>query len=305
MTLVLLNPHAQGGRTARLAPVLADWLQVHAPTVTLAAPEALADSLALLRSLPRGSRVVAVGGDGTVNRWLPTLLENQLTLGLVPMGSGNDCARGLGLFGLSWQAALHHALHGPAQPVDTGQACWSDLQGLAHQAPFLSSFTAGFDSAVGLRALQGPRWLQGLPRYLWATLNELLHLRDWDLQVQADGVQMHKGRSLFASSLNTPSFGSGIPAVPHARMDDGYLNMLWAGPFSRLGALLMLPRLLVGRHLSHTRIATCAYRQLSLTCAQGVPLAVDGEYLGVAQALTVHCQAASLSTVPHPPNLLQ
>jgi len=305
MTLVLLNPHAQGGRAARLAPVLADWLQAHAPNVALAAPEALTDSLTLLRRLPAGSRVVAVGGDGTVNRWLPAILENQLTLGLVPMGSGNDSARGMGVYGMSWQAALKHALHAPSQQVDTGESCWTDMQGLAHQTPFLSSFTAGFDSAVGLRALQGPRWLQGLPRYLWSTLNELLHLRDWDLQVQLDGALVHPGRALFASSLNTPSFGSGIPAVPQARMDDAQLNLLWAGPFTRLGALLMLPRLLMGWHLSHPRIATNAYRQLDIACSQGVPLAADGEYLGVAQALSVRCLAASLACVPKWANDLQ
>jgi diacylglycerol kinase family enzyme len=284
---------------------LADWLQTQAPKATLAAPEALADSLALLRRLPAGSRVVAVGGDGSLNRWLPAILENQLTLGLVPMGSGNDCARGLGLQGMPWQAALQHALHAPSRRVDTGWATWNNLQGQPHQTPFLSSLTAGFDSAVGLRALQGPRWLQGLPRYLWATLNELLHLRDWDLQVRLDGVTVHAGRALFASSLNTPSFGSGMPAVPHARMDDSQLNLLWAGPFTRLGALCMLPRLLMGWHLSHPRIDTHAYRHMDIACSQGVPLAADGEFLGVTPTLSVTCLAASLACVPRWPNDLQ
>ena len=80
-----------------MAPAMAHWLQTHAPEAQLAAPAHLADSLAMLRSLPTGSRVVAVGGDGTLNCWLPAALENQLTLGLVPMGSGNDVARALGL----------------------------------------------------------------------------------------------------------------------------------------------------------------------------------------------------------------
>jgi diacylglycerol kinase family enzyme len=88
----------------------------------------LGESLALLRRRPTGSRVIAVGGDGTLNRWLPALLENQLTLGLVPMGSGNDCARALGLYGLPWPTALEHALRAPTQAVDTGQVNWIDLQ---------------------------------------------------------------------------------------------------------------------------------------------------------------------------------
>ena len=303
--LVLLNPHAQGGRALALLPQMRVWLKLQALDVTLAAPEALDASLALLRDQPQGSRVVVVGGDGTVNRWLPAILERDLTLGLVPMGSGNDIARALGLLGLSRQDAMHHALHAPAQAVDIGWAQWCDLQEQTYASPFLSSLTAGFDSAVGLRALQGPRWLGGLPRYLWATLKELLYLRDWNLQVHADGRVLHQGRALFASSLNTPSFGSGMPAVPHARMDDGQLDLLWAGPFSRGGALMMLPRLLTGRHLSHPRIDTQAYRQLEITCPEGVPLAADGEFLGFAQQLSLQCQAARLNAVTYRPKLLQ
>lgn len=295
MTLVLLNPHAQGGRAARMRPALGTAAQAHG--ATLAAPSTLSESLALLRCMPIGSRVVAVGGDGTLNRWLPALLERKLTLGLVPMGSGNDSARGLGLHGLPWADALAHALTGEPQAVDTGLATWTDLQGLEHHTPFLSSLTAGFDSAVGLRALHGPPWLRGLPRYLWATLAELIHLRDWPLSVYSDGQLLHQGPALFASSLNTPSFGSGIPAVPQARMNDGQLDLLWAGPFSRTGALLMLPRLLMGWHLSHPRIDTLPFETLTIDCASGVPLAADGEYLGVARQVTVGNCPVSLPIV--------
>ena len=297
MALVLLNPQAQGGRAARRVPALRAWLAAHAPDAQLAAPEALQDSVALLQSLPEGSRVVVVGGDGTLNCWLPTLLARRLTVGLVPMGSGNDSARAWGVCSLPWAQALALALQGPAQGIDTGLARWSDLQGQTHDTPFLSSLTAGFDSAVGLRALNGPIWLRSLPRYLWATLHELIHLRQWDLTLHSDGHLKHQGASLFASSLNTPTFGSGMPAVPHAQLADGQLDTLLAGTFDRLGALLMLPRLLIGRHLGHPRIVSWPYKQLDITCAQGVPLAADGEYLGEARHARIHCHAASLQVV--------
>jgi len=71
MALVLLNPHAQGGRAARRIPALQEWLAAHAPDAQLAAPEALQDSVALLQSLPEGSRVVVVGGDGTSTAGYP------------------------------------------------------------------------------------------------------------------------------------------------------------------------------------------------------------------------------------------
>jgi diacylglycerol kinase family enzyme len=299
MALVLLNPSAQGGRAARCIPALRQWLEAHATDATLAAPQALEDSIALLQALPAGSRVVVVGGDGTLNRWLPTLLDKQHTVGLVPMGSGNDSARAWGLQGLPWQVALSLALQGRAQATDAGLARWQDMQEQVHEVPFLSSLTAGFDAAVGLRALQGPRWLRGLPRYLWATLSELMRLRTWPLSLYSNGLLQHQGPCLFASSLNTPTFGSGMPAVPHARIDDGQLDALLAGEFTRGSALRMLPLLLAGRHLGHPHVQNWPYTQLDMACATGMPLAADGEYLGVAREVSIRCLPARLQVVRH------
>ena len=187
----------------------------------------------------------------------------------------------------------------PATPMDLGEVAF-DLTEARQRVPFASSLTAGFDSSVGLRALHGPRWLSGLPRYLWATLKELTFLRTWHLTVSADGQPRSSGPALFASSLNTPSFASGMPAVPHGRVDDGQLDALLAGPMGRLGVLNLLPRLLVGKHLGDPRVQCWPYKTLQVVCTEGVPLAADGEYLGLATQLHVQCQAAHLQVVRRP-----
>lgn len=291
---MLLNPHARGGRAAALLPTLQAALP---PDVALHAPRDLVDALALLEGLSFGSRVVAVGGDGTLNRWLPAVLHNELELGVVPMGSGNDVARSLGLHGRAPLASLVHALNADTRPMDVGCAEWRDPRGREYRALFLSSFTAGFDSAVVLRTLTGPRWLGGLPRYLWAALAELIHLQTWTLDVTANDKHLHSGPALFASSLNTPTFGSGMPATPAARTNDGLLNLLLAGPFGRLGALAMLPRLLTGTHLGHSRIRTLAFETLTVVSDNDLPLAADGEFLGYARHLRLSVLPGALSVV--------
>lgn len=294
---VVANPRAQGGRAVRLLPALRDALP---PGVELHTPDNVPAVLALLRTLPEGSRVVAVGGDGTLHRWLPALLERRHELGVVPLGSGNDTARALGLRNGSPLPWLTHALNGPASDMDTGLATWHDTLGERRETPFLSSLSAGFDAAVVARALTGPQRLRGLPRYLWATLRELAALRTWHLDVTVDGVHRHEGPALFAATLNTPTFGSGMPATPGARTHDGLLNLLVAGPFSRLGALGMLPRLLVGWHLSHPKIHTQAFEQMTVLGRGDLPLAADGEWLGLARSVTVAVRPASLRVVRAP-----
>lgn len=289
---VLINPHARGGRARQLADPLRHWCQAQAPGSVLQMPDTVAQAHQWLRQLPAGTRVTLVGGDGTINQMLPVLLECGLNLAVVPMGSGNDCARALGVAGRSWQQCLELAGSAPTRPIDVG---WLDCDVV--QRPFLSSLTVGFDSAVGYRALHGPRWLRGLPRYVLATLREISALQTWDMTIAADGTPIHQGPALFASTLNTPTYGSGMPATPQARVDDGWLNLLIAGQLNRLQVLGLLPLLLAGRHLGHAAIHTQPVRQLQIRCARPMPLATDGEYLGLSSDVAVRVKPAALQVV--------
>ena len=330
--LCLLNPHAQGGRLRHRAPALAQAVAQRAPAARWAAPETLEEALSLLRSLPPGSRVLAFGGDGTVNRWLPALLKRGHTLGLVPMGSGNDLARALGVFDMPWTEALECALTSAAVPMDVGLvevpagegSAGVEDSGAAGHPPvepfrvhFLSSLAVGFDASVGLRALRGPRWLRGQPRYLWATLQELVHLRSWGLRISCEGggpggegaslggsrpgqggaPGTWQGRVLLASTLNTRSYGSGMPAAPDARIDDGRLELLRAQALGRAGVLTLLPRLLRGTHLADRRVSLQTFQTLQAQAEDPVPLAVDGEFLGEFSRFAVRVLPGGLSVV--------
>ncbi len=288
----LVNPHAGGGKAGRLVPALQGWFAGRAAIGALCVADNVPQALAWLRSLPRGTTVALVGGDGTLNQVLPALLEQQHCLALVPQGSGNDVARALGVFGMGWQDALALAENTAPRPMDVGWLSTAQME-----RPFLSSLTVGFDSAVGYKALHGPRWLRGLPRYLLATLRELSALQNWDMQITLDGVALHSGATLFASTLNTPSYGSGMPAVPQALIDDGALDVLVAGDFNALQTLAMLPRLLLARHLSHPRVQTRRFRQLEIRSTQALPLATDGEYLGEAHTLAVQVAPGALQVL--------
>ena len=295
--LVLLNPHANGGRTLLLEQDIRGFLRTEYPGARFVVTESIAEAHALINDTPILHRVILVGGDGTINRTLTALVNSARELGIVPLGTGNDVARSLGLYGMQWKAALTHALTNSMTPVDVGLLTMN-----GRDTPFLSSCTSGFDSAVALRALKGPSWLRGMPRYLLATLRELVHLRLWQLTVHINGKPLRSGAALFISVLNTPTFGSGIPAVPHASIVDGALDLLIAGRFNRITALSMLPSLLMGRHLSDARIYTATFRELAIHAVPPVPMAVDGEYLGESSEVTLRVLPAALRVVARKAN---
>lgn len=291
-SIVLLNPQAAGGRAAALAGPMRAWLAEHAPDVLLIESDSIERSRAALQCLPRSSRVVLVGGDGTLHHMLPVLLTHRLALGVVPMGGGNDAARALGVHTLPWTAALELALRGPTRRMDVGELLLP--QG---RVPFISSLAVGFDAAVAARAGRGPARLGGLARYLWATLAELLALRHHTLRLRADETLVHDGRALFTSVFNTPTYGSGMPAMPPARIADAKLDLLVAGDFGRLGALAILPRLLRGTHLGQRGIATRRLQSLAIDSDEPLPIAADGEPIAASRRLEVRVRASAVAVV--------
>lgn len=296
-TMVLLNPRAAGGQAAALVQPVRQWLAANAPGVALVESDSIERSRAALQCLPRSSRVVLIGGDGTLHHMLPVLLTHRLALGVVPLGGGNDTARALGVSGLPWPKALELALRGPTRRMDVGELVTPRMR-----LPFFSSLAAGFDAAVAVRALTGPRWLDGMPRYLWATMAELASLRPHRIRLMLDGEPRYDGEAIFASVLNTRSYGAGMPAVPGARVGDGKLDLLLAGPFGRVGALAMLPRLLKGTHLPHAKLQTWTFQAMQFESDHELPLAADGEPVQPLRRFEVRVRAAAVRVVSAKPS---
>jgi diacylglycerol kinase family enzyme len=108
---------------------------------------------------------------------------------------------------------------------------------------------------------------------------------------------LHSGTTLFASTFNTPTYGSGMPAVPHAQINDGELDLLVAGKFNVAQTLVMLPRLLMAKHLNHPRVMTRRFKRLVIHSSQALPLAADGEYVGEATHVSIRVAPGALRVI--------
>ncbi len=298
LTYVLLNPHSHGGRSAQLVTPLKKLLAKNGLHDALLITPTAQAALQMVHALPACSRVIIAGGDGTVHHLLPALVAGGHTLCVLPLGSGNDSARAMGTYKLTLANALSAALHHPSTQIDVGEIHTHEVtSGETHERLFISSFSAGFDASISLRAREGPTWLSGMPRYLWATLGELRALRHWPMQVAVEDQVIHDGPTLFASSLNTPSFGGGMPAVPHASIQDGALDLLMAGEIHMTEVLQLLPRLLIGKHLGRPKVHTQTFTKLSILSPTPIPIAADGEYIGQANEIKIYNRNQTLAAI--------
>jgi diacylglycerol kinase (ATP) len=256
-TTIILNPHARQGRAALLEPLIKAFVlerRMDADVVICATPESLTETFV---KLGKGSRVIGIGGDGTNHRLLPYLLAGQHEYGLIPYGSGDDVARAVGLFGTTWQEALHHALTAPAQPIDIGMA---EDAGSGHEHPFFGCFLFGMDGHINN---QTSTWkFKGPIPYFLTLLKELPKLRGWNLKVQwttTDG-QQHSG-------------------------DLGYqilcsvLNLLQAPMVGRLRFLDLFFKMLKGKHVDTPYVRMDEVVSVTIESPEPLCISADGEVL--------------------------
>ena len=145
--LFLINPISGSGAGVPLAGRIADALQGRIPAghydILFTKADVTAQALALA---PHYETVVVAGGDGTLNRVARALisLSHRPSLGIIPLGTGNDCARSLGMLAARKQGGLHAMLDlilaGSTRPLDVFT--------LGEQHMFISYAGFGRDAAI-------------------------------------------------------------------------------------------------------------------------------------------------------------
>jgi diacylglycerol kinase (ATP) len=232
-------------------------------------------------------RVIVVGGDGmvhaAVNALAPLAAQGRnVSLGVVPLGTGNDFARALGIPADDTAAAVRIAV-GQATPVDLLQCDHGWVATVA---------TCGFPARVNERANR-MRWPRGSTRYTLATLLLLPRLRADRVTIAFDDAPPTSSWLTIVAIANTGWFGGGMHIAPDAVPTDGRLAMVTAGRLGRLSLLRYLPKVFTARHLTHR--ATAVGEGVSVSVhADGVDLWGDGEPLGPLP-VTVHVVPAALS----------
>jgi diacylglycerol kinase family enzyme len=217
---IIVNPFS-GGPNAPLPPGAARLAAVRAMAdravepIELVATNGPGHAAELAREfVARGwSRVVVCGGDGTVNEAAGPLIGTGVVLGIVPSGSGDGLARGLGLR-RPVEAALATAIGQPARPIDVGYL------GARH---FLNVAGIGFDAAVA--DVFNRRSKRGHAGYLRDSLLGVWLFRSRTYQVEVDGERFDGPRFLIAFA-NCREYGNGIVLAPDADPSDGRLDMV-------------------------------------------------------------------------------
>lgn len=178
--------------------------------------------------------VVAIGGDGTVNETASGLVNSATALGIMPNGSGNGLARGLGI-----PVSLRRA----AKIITTGQVRSIDV-GQMEQQYFFVIAGLGLDAMIGKRFEEGK--IRGPAPYYVAGVREFFRYHEPEYEIIFEGHSI-RTRALVVAVANTKQYGNNAIIAPNARPDDGLLDLAIIEPTSFVSAMYYLPSLFTGR----------------------------------------------------------
>ena len=225
-----------------------------------------ARELALAATARGLSTIVAWGGDGTMNEIASAIAFTDTVLALVPSGSGNGLARELRIpFDAS--AALALAFNGRERRIDAGEI---------DERLFFNVAGVGLDARVAHRFAVGGLEKRGFSRYMAITMRELAAYQPDRLAIST-GASTVETTSLLVAIANGREYGNGAVIAPHARLDDGLLDLVVVGARSLVRACVELPFVFMG---AIDRLGGVRIQQTdSIKIASQYPLVyhVDGE----------------------------
>ena len=273
MLALLIKPAAM--KRARYRKVIRDLLDDGNISLKSHTDSLLAAEISNLKSQHPDLTVVACGGDGTVNLAINAIANLQVKFAVLPMGTGNDFARHLGLKNL--KVAIRAIKEGKVIPADLGEVQLID----GHIKYFAAVASCGFDAQVNEVANQmiGPN---GPAKYLAAVFKQLRNLTPIDISIKTIEREI-SGQFTLVAIGNTSSYGGGMQITPSADFTDGKFSLTIVDQVHRRTLVKVLPQVFIGRHVFHPKVSVDQTSRVHIS-GDAFPVYADGERLGLGPA---------------------
>lgn len=265
----MFNPTADKGRAAARRGSIHEYLERQGIEATWHVTEGPGHAKQIVSGLPDGTLVVAVGGDGTVHEVAAGCVGTRRVLGILPVGSGNDYVKALGIGIDIWQA-LEVVVKGAIRSVDVGEV---------NGVRFNNGLGIGFDAEVAAGVVEAPAYLGGVAGYLWSVGRLLWSFECHEARLKLGGeTEILAETILVAVALGT-TYGARFRLSPGSSVEDGMFDVVWSEEVSRAEVLRLVPAVLRGTHLTHPKIHFARTAEIEVSLAKPTPAHVDGEML--------------------------
>lgn len=287
---VIVSSRSGGGKARRDWPEIAKMLKARSIEFSEKITDHAYHAIELAREavLEGFRKLLVLGGDGAIHEVLNGLYSQEevspsgVTLGLIPVGSGNDWSR-LHKIPADYEAAVdliadaeRHTRVQDVARVDTL------MDGKPYCRHMMNIGGLGFDSEVCHRFdLAKERGHASDRQYLKSLLSGFLSYKCLKFRVSVDGQEFYRGPA-FSVALGIGKYcGGGMMQTPEAIPDDGLIDVTVVGKVSKLQFLHKVPSLFRGDIFKNKEVIHTRGRQVDISAAPYSYMEVDGEPVGI------------------------
>ena len=283
---MIVNPRSRNGATGRRWNDLRLRLQGPLGPFEVELTRGPRDAERIARESVRAGveRLIVAGGDGTVNEVVSGLLSaglgDRADFGVLPLGTGGDFARSLGI-PRRLDDALALIAAGATRRIDAGRITYRNAESREETAHFVNVASFGISGLVDQLVNGATKRLGGTASFLIGTMKALATYRNTHVMLRVDGEVVHDAPLALVAAANGQYFGGGMHVAPEARLDDGLLDVILVPDLPKRTLLAKLPRLYAGKHLHDPAGRFLRGRVIEAEAEPGaVLLDIDGEALG-------------------------
>lgn len=243
------------------------------------------------RAVAQGVRTILVaGGDGTISTIGRVLVDTDVAIGAIPLGSGNGFARHFDI-PLGIADAVKSLASAHVKPIDVG---------VVDGIPFLVTCSLAWDAAI-VRSFE--KWpVRGFLPYVLAGVQEIFEFSPQDMSVaMGSGHSESYHNPVVFTIANLTQFGGGAQIAPTAKADDGYLELVVVLQRELPKLLPNMPRLFDGSLTDVPGLHTRRFRGMTVTRATPGIIQVDGEVVDAGREVRIDVKPGALNVlVPGP-----
>lgn len=285
--MVIVNPKAGSGRGLKDWPVISNQMNRSGLDFTCVFTEHKYHAVELtVKAITDGYRkIVAIGGDGTVNEVVNGIFIQQqvpttgISLAVIPAGTGNDWMR---MFGIpkTYSDAVQSLVVEHTILQDVGLITYYETM-IQHRRYMANASGMGFDAMVNRRfnrLKDEGRW--GKRLYIMSTLKELIRYRSKHFKVIIDGKVFYDD-AVFSATVGVGKYnGGGMIPMPNAVIDDGLFDITVIKRVNMFSVLRHFRKLYNGKLYNYSKVLSAQGKRITIETRPESPIEIDGEAMG-------------------------
>lgn len=252
--------------------------------------EARQEQQLVARAIEQGYRkFIVLGGDGTLNETIngifnqDTVAPNKITVGVIPVGTGNDWCR---MFHIpnNYEKAIEIIKTGNIFLHDAGVIAFAEND-MVRRHFFIIMAGFGYDGFVGTKMNEERKDTRGgRLAYYMGILKNLFKYTAVDMNFAMDEKNV-SGSTLTACVAITKYNGGGMMQAPFAVADDGLLDVTIISGMSKPEMILNMPHLMNGSFVKNKKVQTFKTTRVEISATPFSYIEADGETVGKTPAV--------------------